>query len=168
VKKIIHIIDNLNEWIGKIVSCSIVVLTLLVVIEVIMRYVFRKPTIWSFEVTTQLFGFYFMTLAGYSLLHGAHVAVDVVSETLTQKKQAFLQILSYVLFFFPFCLVLLYQGTVYATKSWEIKETSWSVFAPPLYPIKTVIPISAFLLLLQGVVVFYKEIQKYKGEKKNV
>ena len=69
-----------------------------------------------------------------------------------------LDIVTYILFFFPFLFVILYEGIKYAANSWAMRETSWSVFAPPLYPIKTVIPVMAFLLLIQGVAVFLRQL----------
>jgi len=146
LEKLMKCVDWLNRLIGRSCSFLIVILTVLVVIEVFLRHVMGRPTIWNFEITKMIFGFYFMILGGYTLLKNAHVSVDVVYETLTEKKRAILDLISYVVFFFPFCTVLLVEGTRFATKSWIDHETSWSVFAPPLYPIKTIIPLS-FLLL---------------------
>ena len=47
--------------------------------------------------------------------------------------------------------MILYHGFVYAKDSWFTWETSWSVWGPPLYPAKTVIPVTAVLLLIQGI-----------------
>ena len=99
-----------------------------------------------------------MIVAGYTLLHKAHVSIDIVYEKFSQRTKAILDVITYSVFFFPFLLVVLYEGIKYAANSWKIAETSWSAFAPPLYPIKTVIPITAALLLIQGASIFIRRI----------
>ena len=126
--------------------------------EVILRRFLNSPTIWNFEVVKQLYGFYFMMLAGYTLLHHGHVAIDLIHEKLSPRARAALDIFTYLIFFFPFCLVFIWQGYVFARTSWAMKEVSWSVFAPPLYPIKTAIPVAAVLLLIQGISIFFGRI----------
>lgn len=158
LEKLMKSVDLLNRLIGRSCSFLIVILTVLVVIEVFLRHVMGRPTIWNFEITKMVFGFYFMILGGYTLLKNSHVSVDVVYETLSEKKRRILDLISYVVFFFPFCTVLLIEGTRFAAKSWIDNETSWSVFAPPLYPIKTVIPIAVLLILLQGINIFIKNL----------
>jgi len=158
LKKILHIIDTISEWTGRIFSWIIVVLTILVIAEVILRRFFGRPTIWNFEVTIQLYAFHFMIVSAYALLYKSHVAIDIIYARLSQKTKAICDIITYSTFFFPFLLVWLYQGIKYAGKSWAMHETSWSVFAPPLYPIKTVIPLVAFLLLIQGFAAFIRQL----------
>lgn len=158
-------IDLMNEWIGRIFSWCIILLTLLSVMEIIERRVFDNPTLWGFEVTTQMFGLYFMIIAGYGLLYGSHVSIDVFTHYLSPKGLAIMDIFSYCIFFFPFTLVCIWQGYFFAAKSWAIKETSMSVFGPPLYPIKTVIILTFILLLLQGIAEVTKKIVFLKGGK---
>ena len=162
MNSLLQFLENVNEWIGRIFSWVMAVLTILVVLEVIMRRFFGHPTIWNFEVTKQFYAFLFMMLAAFALLHKAHVSIDIVESKLRSKVRAGLRIVSYLIFFFPFCAVVLWQGIRYASKSWAIYETSWSVFAPPLYLIKTVIPLTAFLLLLQGLSVVIKDLQQLR------
>ncbi len=150
LKKISKSIDKLNDYVGNIFGIIIVFLVILTVMEVILRKFFNSPTIWSFEVLKQLFALYFMITAAYGLSKGSHVSVDVFTRLLSAKWKAVVSICSYVIFFFPFCLVCTWYGYSYAVTSWGMKEHSWSVFAPALYPIKTVIVITFSLLLLQG------------------
>jgi len=158
LKRVLHVIDGISEWTGRIFSWIIVVLTILVVLEVILRRFFGRPTIWNFEVTIQLYAFHFMIVSAYALLCKAHVAIDVLYVRLRQRTKAICDVITYIVFFFPFLLVWLHQGIQYAAKSWSMAETSWSVFGPPLYPIKTVIPVTAFLLLIQGIAIFTRQL----------
>lgn len=151
LRRITRIIDSISDWVGRIGSWSVIVLMLLVVFEVISRRLFNSPTIWTFETITMIFGFHFMIVAAYALLHKSIVSVDLLYQRLSPKKQAILDLITYAVFFFPFVLGLFYIGIVYAATSWASREVSSSLFAPPLYPIKTVIPVVFALLALQGI-----------------
>jgi len=161
--EIIKKIDLINEWIGKVFSWCIILVTLLAVQEIIQRRIFNSPTEWGFEVTTQIFGLYFMIIAGYGLLHDSHVSIDVFTHYLSAKTKAILDLISYAIFFFPFTLVCVWQGYFFAAKSWSIKESSMTVFGPVLYPIKTVIIVTFILLVLQGISQVAKKIAFIKG-----
>ena len=165
MKKLLTILDAISEWTGRIFSWVICVLLVLVVLEVILRRFLNHPTIWNFEVTIQLYAFHFMIVAAYALLYKSHVTIDVLYERFSKRTKAILDVISYAIFFFPFLLVVLYEGIKYAANSWAMREVSWSVFAPPLYPIKTVIAVMAFLLLIQGFAIFVRQLRTaIKGE----
>lgn len=151
-------VDGMNDWIGRLIAWFIIPLVLLTVMEVILRRVFGTPTIWSFEVLKQIYAVHFMLAAAYGLLHGAHVSVDVFTQLMSPRKQAVLSLISYLIFYFPFCIVGGWQGYLFAATSWKMKEHTWSVFAPPIYPIKTVIIATFLLLLIQGISQVIKEI----------
>ena len=175
MKHVLDIIDSISEFTGRVCRWAVAVLAAIMCYEVFSRYVLGKPTIWSFETSVMVYAFFFMMCAAYALLYKSHVAIDFFYERLTKKGQALLDIISTTIFFFPFLIVVLVEGTKFAVDSWMLLERSWSDFAPPLYPIKTVIPVTALLLLLQGFAGFYRNIQilltgecyesKYKEEK---
>jgi TRAP-type mannitol/chloroaromatic compound transport system permease small subunit len=84
---------------------------------------------------------------------------------MARRKRALLDIITYLLFFFPFIWVFLYEGIKFAQNSWAMRETMWGMFQIPIYPIKTVIPITAFLLLVQGLAIFIRQLYLLiKGE----
>jgi TRAP-type mannitol/chloroaromatic compound transport system permease small subunit len=153
-KKYIKAVDSISEWTGRIFSWSIVLLVLITVFEVISRRFLNSPSIWSFDISKQLYSLHFMIAASYALLHGSHVAVDIVYNYLSQRKKAFLDVFCYLIFFFPFNSVMLWKGFEYAKRSWMMHEVTRGVLNFPVYPIKTIIPITALLLLLQGLAIF--------------
>ena len=85
LRKILNFIDRISEWTGRIFSCIIIILVILVVLEVILRKIFGSPTIWNFEVSKQLFACHFMMVSAFALLHKAHVSIDIVYEKFNQK-----------------------------------------------------------------------------------
>ncbi|MFC0850874.1 TRAP transporter small permease subunit [Halalkalibacter oceani] len=158
MKKITEALDKTTEWVGKISSWSVVVLMLLVVFEVISRRVFNQPTIWTFEITTMIFAFHFLMVSAYGLLHKSLVSVEIIYERFSLKTKAVLDLITYSIFFLPFVIGLLYGGYHFAALSWAQQEVSWSAFAPPVYPIKTVLPVAMFFLLLQGISEIMKKV----------
>ena len=143
-------IDAVSEWTGKVFSYLLIPLTLCVVFEVVTRYL-DHPTIWTFEMSNFLFGAHFMLVAAYGLLMKSHVSIDLVSSKFSGKTQAIVSLICYATMYLPFIAVFTYFGFAYSYNSWGMLENSWSSWGPPLYPIKTVIPLTAVLLLLQGI-----------------
>lgn len=173
INKFIKFIDKVSDVVGKIGSWSILIIMFLVVYEVIKRRIFNAPTIWSFEIVTMFFGTYFMIVASYGLLHKSHVAVDTIYEKFSDRGRAILEIISYLLLYFPFVISIFYFSLRTVGNAWAIKETSSSLFGAPVYLFKTVIPITFGLLILQGISQVLKQIviltvkeQKEHPEKK--
>ena len=150
-------IDAFSRRVGIIFSYLMIPLVILIVYEVVTRS-FRRPTVWSFEMSNFLYGAHFMLVAAYGLLTKSHVAIDIVSGRLSKKAQAVLSLICYFCMYFPFIIVFLYYGWSYAANSWQMLEKSWSIWGPPLYPFKTVLPVTAAMLLLQGISEVIKDI----------
>jgi len=144
-------IDGISDWTGRVFCWLVIPLTVLIVYEVFTRRVLGAPTIWTFELSNFLYGAHFMLVAGYGLLHKSHVCIDLFVMRGSKRTAQILDLLCYFVLFFPFIIMILYHGIDFAKDSWATLETSWSTWAPPLSPIKTVIPVTAFLLLLQGI-----------------
>ena len=157
-------IDAFSRWTGIVCSYLMIPLTLLVVYEVITRS-FQHPTVWTFEMSNFFYGAHFMLVAAYGLLYKSHVTIDLVTSRFSPTTQAILSLICYLFMYFPFIGVWLYFGVSYALNSWSMLETSWSIWGPPLYPIKTVIPLTALFLLLQGISEVIKTVNVLVQEK---
>ena len=156
LNSILKSIDAINDWLGKRISLLILIIFALLLMEVIRRYVFNAPTVWANELTQMLFGAFGILAGGYILRWGGHVSVDIVQSRLPKKARAVVDIVTSSLFFL-FCGVLLYYGGSMALDSltgWEHSQSAWN---PPLYPLKTVLPVGFVLLLVQGISECIKE-----------
>lgn len=153
---LIKAIDQINEIVGRSVSCVAAIFSVVIIFDVIMRYVFHLPTRWGFDVTKQLYGFYFILLGGYALRHKAHVRVDLLTEKLSPTVRRWVEILGYPIFFFPFTYVFLTKSYQFAMRSWQQGETTYGAVQLPLYPLKMAMAVAAALLLLQGISEFLK------------
>ncbi|MBC7132865.1 MAG: TRAP transporter small permease subunit [Roseovarius sp.] len=144
-------IDGLNEIVGRVVSVLAVLFAAIIIYDVVLRYVFSDPTRWAFDVSKQIFGFYFIMLGGYALRHGAHVRVDMLTERLSARAQRGIDLLGYLVFFFPFAWVFLTRSWEFALRSWKQGEVTYGAIQMPVYPLKMAMCVAAGLLLLQGV-----------------
>jgi TRAP-type mannitol/chloroaromatic compound transport system permease small subunit len=151
MRKLSQAIDRLNTLIGIACSYSVLLVAGVVLLEVCSRRILGAPTVWSFELFVMLYGFHFMMTVPYGLLVRCHVNVDILYDRFSPRTKAILDLVTFALFFFPFTCGLLWASIPFALQSWAELETSWSVWSPPVYPIKTVIPVAFFLMILQGV-----------------
>ena len=150
--RILYFIDSLSAWTGKAFAWCIVILTFSTVYEVFVRYVLNAPTTWAFDMSVQMYGALFMMAGAYTLSQGAHVRGDVLYRLLSNKTQAKIDLVLYILFLGPGAAALMYYGYHFAADSWFYKEVSWSSPARiQIYFFKTLIPISGTLIFLQGV-----------------
>lgn len=149
-------IDGLNEVVGRVISVLAIVFAAIIIYDVVMRYALNAPTRWAFDVTKQLFGFYFVLLGGYALRHQAHVRVDLITGALPDRLRRIVEAAGYPLFFFPFAWVFLEQSWIFASRSWNQGETTYGAVQLPVYPLKMAMCLAAGLLLLQGISEFLK------------
>jgi TRAP-type mannitol/chloroaromatic compound transport system permease small subunit len=153
VTGILLFIDLLNTWVGRIAGWLILVLTFGVSYEVFVRYVLGAPTTWAYDVSYMTYGALFLLAGPYTLSRNGHVRGDMLYRTWKPRNQARLDLVLYILFFFPGVLALVYSGYNVAYLSVLFKEVS--IFSPagaPVFPLKALIPITGVLLLLQGIV----------------
>ncbi|MFC1834978.1 TRAP transporter small permease subunit [Thermodesulfobacteriota bacterium] len=157
-------IDRLSEWAGKAAAWLVPLLILELVYDTIARYVFNRPTEWSYDVSYMLYGTIFMLGAAYTLQRDKHVRIETIYGTLTPRSKALVDAVGYVIFFFPVMSVTLYYGSLFALRSWKLAEVGGdSMWQPAVYPFKTVLPVAALLLLLQGIAGFVRCVASITG-----
>jgi TRAP-type mannitol/chloroaromatic compound transport system permease small subunit len=148
----VRFVDKLSLWVGHCFSWCIMILIFGMSYEVFVRYVLAAPTGWSFDVSYMMYGALFMMCGAYTLSVDGHVRADMLSRKLSLRAQARLELTLYILFFFPGVMALLYVGTGFAAQSWgELEVSSQSPANIPMYPLKTLIPLTGLFLLLQGI-----------------
>jgi TRAP-type mannitol/chloroaromatic compound transport system permease small subunit len=158
LKPILKGMDSISEWSGRIFIWLIIPLTIVVVFEVISRRIFNAPHIWATEVTNYLYGPHFMLVAAYTLLYRSHVSIDIIYAKFSPRTRGILDIITHLIFFFPFCTIVFLQGILFAQTSWSIGETSESAALTIVPLVKTVIPVTSALLLIQGLANFIRSI----------
>jgi TRAP-type mannitol/chloroaromatic compound transport system permease small subunit len=164
---VIRAIDAINEFVGRVIVLLALVFGGIIIFDVVMRYGFRAPTRWAFDLTTLIFGFYFIMLGGYALKHRAHVSVDLLLDVLPRTARRVIEAAGYLIFFFPFATVFAWRAYLFAERSFLQRETTWGAVQMPVYPVKMAMAVAAILLLIQGVSQFLK-ILLDKHEAENV
>jgi TRAP-type mannitol/chloroaromatic compound transport system permease small subunit len=155
----IRAIDRFTDRTGTVVSWLTIILVLAVSYEVIARYVFNAPTIWVFDITYMSYGTLFMLGAAYALHKGAHIRTDFFWETFSIRKKGWIDVVSYVLFFFPGLTAIFIISGHEALYSWRINETSdQTAWRPILWPFKAVVPLACLFLIVQGISEFLKSL----------
>ena len=120
--------------------------------RITMRYIFNAPTDWAFDFSYILYGGLFYMAGAYALSRGSHVRADMFSRTWPPRVQATVEIVLYILFFFPGIIAMVIAGWHYAHDSFRILEKSInSPIGVPIWQIKLMIPFGAALIALQGV-----------------
>jgi TRAP-type mannitol/chloroaromatic compound transport system permease small subunit len=148
----VRAIDKFTDTTGVWIAWLNVPLVLAVAYEVIARYLFNAPTIWSFDVTYMLYGTIFMLGCAYALHKGAHIRTDFYYEKWSDRTRGMVDSISYIVFFFPSIIMLGAASWNEAWYSFTIGEMSEQTpWRPILWPFKAVVPLTCVLLLLQGV-----------------
>ncbi len=160
MKKIIDLIDRLNLWVGKAISWLVVVLVLLIVFDVILRYLFNIGSVANAEMEWHLFGAIILLGLGYAYQQDRHVRVDVFYQRFSPKRKEWVNLIGTLIFLLPFCVVAAYKSWPFVVSSFEIRETSPDPGGlPARYIIKSAIPIGFVLLGLQGIAKMIQSIQ---------
>lgn len=148
-------IDRLNERVGRLACWLTLIMVLIGSYNALARYLGRylqvNLTSNAFlELQWYLFSAVFLLGAAYTLRHNAHVRVDVLFTRLTPRSRTWIELMGTLLFLVPFCVIMLWVSWAPIRNSWMILEMSPDPGGLPRYPIKTLIPLAFFLLLLQG------------------
>lgn len=152
IQSLLHGIDQLSKSVGHAFAWCIVVLTVGTTYEVFVRYVLNDPTSWAFDMSFILYGGLFLMSGAYALSRGAHVRGDVFYRLMPPRVQGSLELVLYVIFFFPGVIALMYSGWSYGTESMRIGEVSVnSPVGVPIWQLKMIIPAAGALLALQGI-----------------
>ncbi|MGQ0607824.1 MAG: TRAP transporter small permease subunit [Chloroflexota bacterium] len=149
---VIRTIDKFTELASYLFVIAIIPLIFANVVEVFARYVLRAPTVWALDVTTMSYATLFMLGAALALLRGAHVRTDMFWERFSDRTKGMVDSLAFLVFFLPTMVVLFLLSIDDFLYSISIDERSSSgAWTPILWPLRGVIPLTAFMLFLQGI-----------------
>jgi TRAP-type mannitol/chloroaromatic compound transport system permease small subunit len=157
--RVLKRVDRLSVWVGKCAGYLLYAIVAIMSYEVVARYAFDSPTEWAGELAQMVFGACFMLAGAIALVERAHVNMDVIYERLPPRSRALVDVVTAPLFFL-FVGVLLWQGGTMWIDSLLAQQHSQTVWAPPLYPYKSMIPLGAALLILQGLAKFIRDLAK--------
>jgi TRAP-type mannitol/chloroaromatic compound transport system permease small subunit len=163
MEKYIKIVDAINKKLGTVTSWLTLVLVLIITYDVIVRYIFDESSVALQELEWHIFAVIFLLAAGYTFLIDDHVRVDVFYTRFSEKKKAVTNLIGSLFFLIPFCIVGILSSLNFVEFSFKVREMSPDAGGlPARYILKSFIPISFFLVLLQGIAIVFKSIIKLK------
>lgn len=144
-------IDRIGEGLGRLAGWVYVATGLMIVWEVVARYVFVAPTIWAEELSrAALVWATFLPLAAL-LRAGSHIRITVLTDVLGAAGRRACALFSLV-WIFIFCVVVVRWGVVIAWDSWRVGRTTGSMLDVPNWAIEAAVPFGFLLLGLQSLV----------------
>ncbi|WP_145108730.1 TRAP transporter small permease subunit [Cereibacter sediminicola] len=151
MRAFIRFADRLSAAFGHAFGWLVVLMTLGVSYEVLVRYAFNAPTPWSLDVSFIMYGTLFMMGGAYTLSRNGHVRGDFLYRMWRPRTQAAVDLVLYILFFFPGITALILSGWKYSARSWGYGEVSVNSPAGiPIYQFKSVLVAAGLLLFIQG------------------
>jgi len=143
-------VDWLNASLGRFVIWLIFGATVISALNAVVRKAFDTSSNAFLEVQWYLFAWSFLAAAGYTLLHREHVRIDVLNSRLPKNVQLWIEILGYVLFLTPVCVIVLWMSTPIVFERIASGEMSPNPGGLIRWPVWAALPIGFVLLLLQG------------------
>jgi TRAP-type mannitol/chloroaromatic compound transport system permease small subunit len=161
--KLSNAVDWLNAQVGKWVIWLILGSTIISAINALVRKIFNTSSNAYLEVQWYLFAGAFLLAAGYTLLNGEHVKIDVVSSHLSKRKQIWIDIIGFTFFLMPMCMIILWFGTPFFLQGFRSGEMSSNAGGLIRWPVYALMPIGFSLLMLQGLSELVKRIAFLRG-----
>ena len=141
-------ISIISEYITKY---FFYIMFILVIVNILLRYIFNINFIFMQELVMYLHAFIFLFGISICLKENSHVRIDVFSNKLDAEVKKYIEVLGTVFFIIPFCLFVLYESTPIIIRSWEMLESSGEPGGLPfIYILKSAIYVFASLLLIQA------------------
>ncbi len=156
LRLLVRTIDSVSVNIGHLTSYTMLILLVTSSIEIVCRYFFNNPTTWAYEFGQMTFGCYFLLAGAMTLKDREHVGMDIFIEKLSPRNRAWVNSVTFG-FTALFCIILIWKGWEFASPSIQKLEHSTSVWGPPIYPYKFMLPFGCFLLFAQAFSNFIKD-----------
>jgi TRAP-type mannitol/chloroaromatic compound transport system permease small subunit len=145
-------IDRLIAAVGRTVAWLALLIVLRQFAVVVLRYAFGVGSIWLSESVIYGHAALFMLAAAWTLQVGGHVRVDIFYADASPRTKALIDLAGALLLIMPFMASILWFALPYVARSWTIFERSRETSGLPfVYLLKTLIPLFALLMALQGI-----------------
>jgi len=163
IKAYVRYVDKINHTVGRFTLYLIFLLMGILLFSTVSRAFFNISHLWVIEMAQFTMAAYYLLGGGYSMQLHAHVRMDVLYEKLPVKRRAFTDSIT------AFCLVfylgvLLFGGVSSTEYALQYGQKNYSAWAPPMAPIKIIMTFGIFLMLLQAIAMFFKDLATVRGK----
>lgn len=158
-----RLIDGLTDRIAGAVSWALLVAVIICAGNALVRYTFNYSSNAWLEIQWYLYAAIFMLASAHTLRRDEHVRIDVVVGRFSKRTQVWLDLLGYLIFLLPVCLLILWHGFPFALISLQSQEMSSNAGGLIVWPAKILVPLGFLLLILQGLSEIIKRIAFLTG-----
>ncbi|WP_372739608.1 TRAP transporter small permease subunit [Neptunomonas sp.] len=116
--------DSMITKIGNMMSWLWVVLMLVIISNVLLRYVFNQGRIEFEEIQWHLYSVGWLIGLSYCLVADDHVRVDLIHDRMSLKTQAVIECLGILFLLLPFIILVLWYSIPFILYSWSLNEVS--------------------------------------------
>lgn len=156
-------IDRLNEFVGRWVSWLVLAAVVISAINAVVRKAFGTSSNAFLEIQWYLFSAVFLLAAGYTMLRGEHVRIDIILGRFSKRTQIKVEIFGIVAFLFPFVIVVIELVMPLVIRAYVSGEVSSNAGGLIRWPVFALVPVGFALLGLQGVSELIKRIAFLMG-----
>ena len=161
LSRFVKVVEAVNYRLGRIMMYFIFVIIGILLWSSISK-TFFLPSLWTLELAQFAMVAYFLLGGPYALQMGANVRMDLLYGGWSARKKAWVDAFT-VIFLLIYLGVLLYGGLESLAYSLEYKERSPSAWRPYMWPIKTLMCIGAFLMLMQALAELIKDVARIRN-----
>ena len=160
-------VDRVSEISGKLVSLLILILVGVILTEIFLRSVLNAPSIWAYDVSYMIYGTVFMIGSAATLRYGGHIRTDIFFSKFSEITKAKIDIFFYLFLFIPGIALFFWVGLEKTIHSFTTNEHgALSPWRPIIWPFRAVIPLTAALLILQGISEMIKRLGAFSARGK--
>lgn len=157
-------IDRVNRFFGIVAAVLVAAACLISAGNALSRYVLDLSSNAFLEIQWQMFAAVFLLGAPYVLKLNEHVRVDLIYGGLSPRRKLWVDVIGYLIFFFPVCFIMLEMAYPWAWTSFMEGEISANAGGLPVWPAKFLLPLGFTLLAAQGLAEFIRRVAALRGE----
>ena len=158
-----RLIDSVNEKIAGAISWALLAAVIICAGNALVRYIFNYSSNAWLEIQWYLYAAMFMLAGAYTLRRDEHVRIDVIVGRFSKRTQVWIDLVGFLIFLLPICLLILWYGIPFAQISIQSQEMSSNAGGLIVWPAKLLVPVGFALLILQGLSEIIKRIAFLAG-----
>ena len=163
IRSFVRWVDAINYRVGRFAMYLLFVMGAMLLYSTLSRVLFGVPVNWVLEMSQFMLSAYYLLGGAYALQMDQHVRMDLIYSRLDARRRAMTD--AFTILFVVFYLVVLFGGGISSTNyAIQYNQKNYSAWSPVLWPIKVVMTAGVFLMLLQAISAFFKDVAIARGK----
>lgn len=159
----VHYVDAANRYIGRFSMHLLFVMGAILLASTASRLIVGAPFNWALEMSQFLISAYYLLGGAYTMQLDQHVRMDLFYGRLSAYGRAALDAVT-ILFVIFYLVILLGGGLSSTNYAIVYGQKNYSAWSPVLWPIKVVMTFGIFMMLLQCIAIFIKDVAILRGK----